>query len=83
MNIKVITSEICGLGKSYKIKKMIEADTKKKYYHFPLGGILSKKVIFQKLSNLLRKITKENKNNYHEVAIHLDLIESKETTIIN
>ena len=81
-NIKVITSDICGLGKSYKIKKMIEKD-EKKYFHFPLGGILSKTVIFKKLSILLKKIKKENENNYQNVAIHLDLTESKETSIIN
>ena len=68
-NIKVITSNICGLGKSYKIKKMIKND-KKNYFHFPLGGILTKVVIFEKLSRLLKKIKKENENNYQEVAIH-------------
>ena len=81
-NTKVITSDFCGLGKSYKIKKMIKGD-KKKYYHFPLGGILSKALIFKKLSILLKKIKKENGNNYQIVAIHLDLIESKDISVIN
>ena len=40
-NVIVITSDICGLGKSHKIKKMIESD-KKQYYNFPLGGIIKK-----------------------------------------
>ena len=44
----VITSDICGLGKSEKIKKII-TDENKKYFHFPLGGILSKDIIFNKL----------------------------------
>ena len=70
-NIKVITSDICGLGKSYTIKKLIKKDNKK-YFHFPLGGILSKTVIFQKLSILLKKIKKEYENNYQNIAIHLD-----------
>ena len=47
-NILVITSDICGLGKSEKIKKII-TDENKKYFHFPLGGILSKDIIFNKL----------------------------------
>ena len=82
-NIKVITSDICGLGKSYKIKKMVDKK-EKKYFHFPLGGIITKKVIFEKLSKLLKNINQKiEDNNYHKVAIHLDLNESKETSIIN
>ena len=78
-NIKVIASDICGLGKSGKIKKEIQ-NSKKKYFHFPLGGILTKNIIFEKLNNLLNKI----KNyNYKDVAIHLDLTESKEKSVIN
>ena len=78
-NIKVITSDICGLGKSEKIKKIIK-DNNKKYFHFPLGGILTKNIIYDKLENLLDKI--KNKN-YKDLAIHLDLTESNETSIIN
>ena len=78
-NIKVITSDICGLGKSGKIKKEIQKSSKK-CFHFPLGGILSKDIIFKKLENLLRKI---QNYNYKDVAIHLDLTESKEKSIIN
>ena len=57
-NIMIITSDICGLGKSEKIKKAIE-DSKKEYFHFPLGGILTKDVIFKKLDNLLKEIKKK------------------------
>ena len=81
-NIKVITSDICGLGKTYKIKKMIEKD-KKQYYHFLLGGTLSKSIILEKLSSILKKIKNEIGKNYEKVAIHLDLKESKEIYIIN
>ena len=79
--IKIITSDICGLGKSHKIKKMIE-DAKKQYYHFPLGGLLTKAVIYKKISELLIKF-KNDKNDYKNIAIHLDLTESEETSIIN
>ena len=82
-NIKVFTSDICGLGKSFKIKKDIEKG-KKQYFIFSLGGIITKKVVFQKLSRLLKEIKEKRKdNNYQDVAIHLDLTESKETSIIN
>ena len=81
-NIKVITSDICGLGKSFLIKKIIKTQYKR-YFHFPLGGKLTKTIIFKKLYNLLKKIKNQNENNYQEVAIHLDLIESKETSILS
>ena len=35
---------------------------KKKYIHFPLGGILTKDIIYNKLEYLLTKIKKENEN---------------------
>jgi len=81
-NIIVITSDICGLGKSHKIKKMIESN-KKQYYLFLLGGILTKTIIYEKLSGILDKIKKDNGDDYEKVSIHLDLKESKEISIIN
>ena len=78
-NIKVITSDFCGLGKSGKIRNEIEVN--KKYFHLPLGGILSKNIIFDKLKNMLDKIKKNHE--YKDVAIHLDLTESEEKSIIN
>ena len=87
-NVLVITSEICGLGKSGKIKKIIK-DNNEIYFHFPLGGILNKNIIFEKLENLLNgenginnTLKNENKN-YGDIAIHLDLTESKEVSIVN
>ena len=84
-DILVITSDICGLGKSEQIKKRI-IDNNKTYFHFPFGGILTKISIFDKLEKLLNEIEIEiNKNNkkYKDIAIHLDLSESEETIIIN
>ena len=34
-------------------------EKKQKYFHFPLGGILTKKVISEKILNLLKKINNE------------------------
>ena len=79
-NIKVITSDICGLGKSGKIKKDIK-DNNKIYFYFPLGGVLNKNIIFNKLGELLDKIKTEK--NYEKVAIHLDLTDSEEISILN
>ena len=84
-NILVITSDICGLGKSEEIRKRLKT-SKKSYFHFPLGGILTKNIIFDKLEKLLDKINEEiNQNNkkYDDIGIHLDLTESQETSIIN
>jgi len=81
-NITVIPSDICGLGKSHKIKKMIESYNKQ-YYHFLLGGKLTKAIIYEKLSSILKKIKKESGEDYEKVSIHLDLKESKDTSLIN
>ena len=59
---------------------------KKTYFHFPLGGILTKDIIFKKLEKLLNEVKIEIKNKnkkYEDIAIHLDLTESKEASIIN
>ena len=88
-NIKIFTSDICGLGKTHKIKKLIDTvkvnNKKQQYFHFPLGGILTKEVIFKKLSELLVKIkiALKEEDNFENIAIHLDLTESEETSIIN
>ena len=70
-------------------KKKIVEDKKEIYFHFPLGGILNKNIIFDKLENLLNgengineKLKSENKT-YKDISIHLDLTDSKETSIIN
>ncbi len=89
-NIIVFTSEKCGLGKSFKIRKIIETK-KQKYFYFNLGGILTKNIISSKLLNLLKIIREEkdktSKNEKEEkkikYAIHLDLMESEETCLIN
>ena len=75
-NVKIITSDICGLGKSHKIIKMINEEDKKKYYHFPLGGILTKEAIYKKLSKLLEKLKNENRNSFI-IEVSFDSVKSK------
>ena len=79
-NIHIVSSEICGLGKSTKIKNDIN-NSKKKYIYFPLGGNITKDKIFMKLKTLLRNIKTEN--DYKDYAIHLDLHENKEPSVLN
>ena len=66
-NIKVFSSEVCGLGKSFKIKKIIK-ENEEIYYHFPLGGKLSKKIIYQKLLKLLNRIKRASSNKIKDGA---------------
>ena len=79
-NVNVYTSNICGLGKTYQIRKNIY-EKKKIYYYFPLGGVLNKNIIYEKLYDLLKRVNKEKK--YENIAIHLDLYESEQITVIN
>ena len=82
MNVHVISSEICGLGKSTKIKNTI-IESGKKYFYFPLGGNLTKNKIYSKLSEIIKNTEVKTKNSYKDIAIHLDLYETKETSILN
>ena len=56
-----------------KIKK-----SGKIYIYFPLGGNITKEVIYNKLNNIMNDINSKTKNNYEDIAIHLDIFDSKE-----
>ena len=43
--VKIFTSDISGLGKTHKIKKIIK-ENNKQYYHISIGGKLTKEKIF-------------------------------------
>ena len=78
-NVKVFCSECCGLGKSFKIKKLIYYKGKN-YFHLLLGGVLTKNIIFNKLENLMNKIKIKD---YKNIAVHLDLTETNDISILN
>ena len=80
VNTHIIQSEICGLGKSTYIKNEIKK-LGKKYFYFPLGGNLTRKKIYNKLEKIMKKIPEKNK--FTDVAIHLDLFETKDNSILN
>jgi len=80
VNTHIIRSDICGLGKSTKIRNEIKKSGKK-YIYFPLGGNISKNSISKKLEKVMKNIKTEN--NFKDIAIHLDLFESKEHSILN
>ena len=78
-NTHIYSSEICGLGKTEKIKYAIEhGKEEKKYIYFPLGGKLSRDIIFKKVDKILKKVKDVKKE-----AIHLDLYETDDTSILN
>ena len=80
MNTHIIRSDICGLGKSTKIKNEIKKSGKN-YIYFPLGGNISKDSIYSKLEKIMKNIKTEN--YFKDIAIHLDLFESREQSILN
>ena len=77
-NTHIYSSEICGLGKTEKIKYTIEKKKRKKYIYFPLGGKLSRNIIFKKVEKILKEVKEVMKS-----AIHLDLYETEDTSILN
>ena len=77
-NTHIYSSEISGLGKTEKIKYTIEHEKKKEYIYFPLGGKLSRNIIFTKVDKILRKV-----KDIKKAAIHLDLYETGDTSILN
>ena len=82
-NVHVIKSEICGCGKTEKIKKDIIITNNKNYIHFPVGGNITKNILFSKLKSILMKIEKIEENEKKNVAIHLDLYDNNEPSILN
>ena len=92
-DVKIFSSEMCGLGKSFKIRKIIK-ENKEKYYYFPLGGKISKDIIAEKLKQILKQIKRdenilkdekkeENFYEYNIPSIHLDLKELEDIPVLN
>ena len=76
----IVQSEICGLGKSTLIKKRIK-ESRKIFIYFPLGGNITKEIIYKKLNSIMNEISSKTKNNYDDIAIHLDMFNSKENIV--
>ena len=81
-NVHVIKSDICGCGKTSKIKKDIQKENKN-YIHFPVGGNITKNILFSKLRAILKKIEDSEENEKGNAAIHLDLYDNDEPSILN
>ena len=77
INTHIFSSEVCGLGKTEKIKYLINKSNKE-YIYFPLGGKLSRNIIFKKVEKKLKKV-----KDIQKTAIHLDLYETEDTSILN
>ena len=79
-NIFVYLSDVNGTGKTFAIKEDIR--TKQlNYIYFHFGGFLSKKIIYQRINELLLEIKKYDDIN--KIAIHLDLYETEEKNLMN
>jgi len=78
-NIFVYLSDVNGTGKTFAIKEDISKKNLK-YIYFHFGGFLSKKIIYDRIKNLLLEIKNDDKN---KIAIHLDLYETEEKNLMN
>ena len=59
-SVKVYTSDCCGLGKSYRIKKDIEKNGES-YHYFGIGDDINKEELFKKLKKFLKYKIKVSK----------------------
>ena len=71
-NVEIILSDESGVGKSTYIKLEIEKSGKD-YIYFPLGGVLNKEDILERLKNL--EIEKKNPN---KTVFYLDLYNTEQ-----
>ena len=78
--IFVYKSDVNGTGKTFAIKEDIKRDGNI-YIYFPFGGYLNKKLVYEKIKNLLEKI--EEIKDKGRISIHLDLHETQEKGIMN
>ena len=77
-NIKVVSSEKSGIGKSNYIKNLISCSSNKQYLYFPIGGMFSqnpRNEIFKRLENL-------DFNNKNKYSIHLDLNDNDDVDLM-
>ena len=75
-NVEIISSDKSGVGKSTQIKLEIDKK-KKKYIHFPFGGVFNRKDVI----NRLKEIKIEDKNIKNTV-IHLDLYDTNQIQLM-
>ena len=76
-SVKVFTSDCCGLGKSYLIKKEIKKN-EEEYHYLGIGDDITKDDLFRKLKRSF-KIELKGKE---KVGIHLDLFYTKNTPLM-
>jgi hypothetical protein len=76
-SVKVFTSDCCGLGKSYSIKKEIK-ERGEDYKYFGIGDVITKEELFKKFKKFLKN---EIKGKNH-VGIHLDLFYTRDIILM-
>ena len=76
-SVKVYTSDCCGLGKSFLIKKEIK-NNGEDYHYLGIGDDITKDDLFRKLKRFF-KIELKGKE---KVGIHLDLFYTKNTPLM-
>ena len=76
--MKIYTSDCCGLGKSYLIKKEIK-ENGEDYYYFGIGDNITKDELYKKL----KKFLKHEIKGKNKIGLHLDLFYTENTTLLN
>ena len=80
-NITIYLSNVNGTGKTFAIKEDIK-EKGLEYKYFPFGGFLTKKLVYNRIKDLLEEIKKEGINK-NKICIHLDLYETEQQGIMN
>ena len=70
--VEIISSDKSGVGKSTQIRLEIEKK-KKKYIHFPFGGVFNREIIIERLKNI---------NFSNDSIIHLDLYDTDQIDLM-
>ena len=76
LNLKIV-----GQEKQKKLKKKLKQ--KEKNIHFPVGGNITRDILFKKFKTIVDKIEESENNDVKNVAIHLDLYDNNEHSILN
>ena len=76
--VEIISSDVCGVGKSTEIRKNIEND-KKQYIYFPIGGEFNRKDVINRLKKIDQYLQDKR---IPKKVIHLDLYDSKQIDLM-
>ena len=78
---ELIESDRTGIGKSRKIENYA-IDMGYYYIYFPLGGVITRNIITNRLLELTNLFKNKSKEELEKIVIHLDLYETKQESLM-